>query len=97
MFYDEALHGSWNLYSVKTRKILTYSNTIAAASNVIAVAIGSLVGVVSKNPDLVKRAVNYLDVGGIIVTIKRIITDRKFITDIKKEFIEKEWQKALDC
>lgn len=97
LFYDEAIHGSLDLYSVKTRKILTYSNTIAAASNVIAVAIGSLVGVVSKNPDLVKRAINYLDVGGIIVTIKRIITDKKFITDIKKEFIEKEWQKALDC
>lgn len=82
LFYDEAIHSSWNLYSVKTRKILSYSNLIASTSNVIAT--------------LLTRDVSLLDVGGIIVTIHRLITDRKFITDIKKEFIEKEWQKALD-
>ena len=83
LFYDEAIHGSWNLYSVKTRKILSYSDLIASTSNIIITAL--------------TRNVELLDIGGIIVTIKRIITDRKFITDIKKEFIEKEWQKALDC
>lgn len=89
LFYDESIHGSWSLYSVKTRKILTYSNIIASASNIIAVAIAS---VIMKKP---KEALNYLDVGGIILTIYRLITDGDFITEVKKEFIENEWQNAV--
>lgn len=91
LFYDEALYPSWNVYSVKTRKILSYSNLIASASNIIAVAIAAAIGVSSGNPELVRKSVNYLDLGGIMVTIYRVITDRKFIYEVKKEFLEQEW------
>jgi soluble cytochrome b562 len=81
----------WNLYAVKTRKILSYSNLIASISNIIAVAIGSIIGAASSNPKIVKKSLSYLDIGGCIVTIYRIITDYKFIKEIKQEFLEKEF------
>lgn len=65
------------LYEVKTRKILSYSNAIASGSNILYVALS--------------KDINKLDIGGIIVTIYRLITDYKFIKSIKKEFLEKHW------
>ncbi len=62
-----------NLYRVRTRKILLYSNLIASTSNIIYAAI---------TKDL-KR----LDIGGLIVTLYRIHSDTKFIDKIKYEFI----------
>lgn len=95
LFYDEAVHGSRKLYSVKTRKILSYSNLIASASNVIAVALGVTAGVMTENKEIIKKSLNYLDLGGLIVTIYRLVTDGKFITEIKKEFLENEWYNAV--
>ena len=61
------------LYEVRTRKILSYSNLIASTFNVAVSAI---------TEDFSK-----LDLGGIGVTIYRLITDSKFISEVKKEFI----------
>ena len=79
LFYDGDMEDKMalDLYEVKTRKILSYSNAIASGSNILYCAISQ----------------NYskLDIGGIIVTIYRLITDHKFIKSIKKEFLEKQW------
>lgn len=91
LYYDESEYPSWNVYSVKTRKILDYSNVIASVSNVIVVAIGAAVGVATENPDLTRKSINYLDIGGIIVTIYRLLTDAKFECQVEKEFLEHEW------
>ena len=61
-------------YEVRTRKIILYSNLIASTSNVIASGI-------TKKYDL-------LDVGGILVTITRLITDVRFICKVKDEFVQ---------
>lgn len=61
------------LYEVRTRKIITYSNLVASSSNVAVVAI--------------TKQFNKLDLGGIAVAIYRLITDAKFIRDVKEEFI----------
>ena len=80
-FYDENKCGSRDLYEVKTRKILSYSNLIASGSNI-------LVSAVARDGKL-------LDVGGIIVTIIRLVSDYRFINRIKREFLEKEFYKAV--
>jgi hypothetical protein len=61
------------LYEVRTRKILSYSNLVATSSNIAVVAV---------TKDLKK-----LDVGGMAVTIYRLVTDAKFIKQVKEEFI----------
>lgn len=66
-----------DLYEVKTRKILSYSNAIASGSNILYVALS--------------RDISKLDIGGIIVTIYRLISDGSFIKSIKKEFLENQW------
>lgn len=91
LFYDQSRYSNWNMYSVKTRKILSYSNVIASASNVIAVAVAAGIGAANKDPKLVKKVVNYLDIGGIMVTIYRIVNDHKFIKEVKQEFLEHEF------
>lgn len=80
LFYDESKHHSWKIYEVKTRKILSYSNTIASSSNLIYVAITTGI---SEDTTKLKK----LDIGGLMVTIHRLITDEKFIREVKEEFV----------
>ncbi|WP_318506118.1 hypothetical protein [Bacillus sp. T3] len=86
LFYNPKKHGSRELYEVRTRKILLIANIIASTSNVIYVALSK---------DLKK-----LDLGGILVTIGRIISDLSFIAKIEQEFIvnrfDESFQKELD-
>lgn len=74
LFYDSKSEDK-RLYEVRTRKILMYSNTLSTVINV---------GYTSVTGDL-----NRLDVGGIAVTLWRILNDCKTIHNIKKEFIER--------
>lgn len=73
MFYDCDNEMEKKLFEVRTRKILSYSNLIASSSNLAVVAI-------TGNFQL-------LDVGGIAVAIHRLISDKKFIQQVKEEFI----------
>ena len=78
---DLSSQSALDLYEVKTRKILSYSNAIASSSNVLYVALS--------------QDLSRLDIGGIIVTIYRLISDRKFITSVKREFLENQWYNAV--
>jgi hypothetical protein len=95
LMYDYNGAGNLSYYEVRTRKILSYSNLIASASNLLVIAIMGTVGVVTKNPKTVKKALSYLDIGGLLVTIYRLITDTKFISQIKQEFLEKEFYNVI--
>ena len=88
MCYDEAVHGERKLYEVKTRKILSYSNTIASVSNIIQVAFRQFV---LHDP----KALKSLDIGGFIVTLYRLVSDYNFIKQVKFEFLEKEFYNVV--
>lgn len=96
LMYDEKKDGSRELYEVRTRKILLYSNLIASVSNIIVVGIGVALGSKSGNAENIKKSLKYLDVGGLIVTIGRLFTDVRFITKIKDEFINMELCKDIE-
>ena len=81
LFYDPKTDGKEALYEVRTRKILDYSNVIASGSNIIYCAISK---------DLTK-----LDVGGILVTLIRLIKDYKFIQEVKEEFLREHWNELV--
>lgn len=83
LFYNESVEYSRRVYEVRTRKILSYSNFIASASNLIYVGANVSLG----NESARKR----LDIGGLAVTLYRIATDAKFIRQVKREFIEQEF------
>ena len=91
MLYSESFGLSQSMYEVKTRKILTYSNVIASASNIIAVAVTEAIAIATDNGDLMVKGAKYLDVGGLAVTLYRLINDYKFIKEVKLEFMEKQW------
>ena len=79
LMYDASMSISRELYSVRTRKIIMYSNAIATGSNVLWVGGNILAG----NEGAIKQ----LDIGGLIVTIKRLISDTEYIRQIKEEFV----------
>lgn len=76
LLYDPASDISKHQYEVRTRKILSYSNIIASASNVV-------ISVCTENID-------NLDLGGLAVTLYRIVRDSKFIDDVKRDFLKNE-------
>lgn len=81
LFYSEAKDGSESMYEIRTRKILSYSNALATGSNIIVTAI--------------TKDLNKLDVGGMLVTIHRLISDVKFINEIKRDFLQNEIYKMI--
>lgn len=83
LFYDESVDFNRSVYEVRTRKILSYSNFIANASNLIYVGANVSIG----NED----ALRSLDIGGLLVTVYRIAADANFIRKVKREFIEQEF------
>jgi hypothetical protein len=87
LFYDKTEHKSRKLYEVKTRKILSYSNLIASASNVIKVAVSCSLGDIS--------ALKQLDVGGILVTLYNLISYPPFIGEVKREFIMESFNEMI--
>lgn len=81
LFYDGSTEMDRKLYEVRTRKIILYSNLVASSSNLAVVAI--------------KQDFSKLDLGGLAVTIYRLITDVKFIYRVKEEFIFGSFYKMI--
>ena len=88
LYYDPKKYANRDLYEVKTRKILMYSNLIASTSNLIYVGVRSYYGD--------ERAIKSLDIGGIMVTIYRLINDTEFIQKVKEEFVFGGFYKMIE-
>lgn len=83
--YDESMDkDNRSLYTVKTKKVIMYSNTIATCSNILVTALQVYSGDVA-------GAVENFDVGGLVITLYRLINDGKFIKEIKQEFLANEF------
>ena len=95
MTFDTENDGNHNLYEVRTRKIITYSNVIASTSNVLAVGIAAGIGTATDNEELVRISLRNLDIGGPLVTVYRLINDTRFIQDLKQEFILGNFDKMI--
>ena len=84
LFYDKNIDGDLELYKVRTKKILDYSGVIASTSNVIK---SSIMYITSGEHNL--------DVGGIIYTIYKLIKDKEYIREVKREFIIRNFEKLI--
>lgn len=93
--YNQETDGNKDLFQVRTHKVVTYSNVIASASNVIAVAVGSAIGAATNNPDLIQKSVRKADIGGLVVTLTRLLNDKKFIAKVKQEFILNNFDRLI--
>lgn len=95
MTHEEHVLNMFELSKVKTRKILMWSNIIASASNIIAVSCIEVVAASTDNAVLAEKGLRYVDIGGYMITLHRLISDTQFIRQVKSEFLEKEWQNAV--
>lgn len=66
-----------SLLEVRSRKIITYSNLISSGINL---------GYVGLTRDF-----NRLDIGGFMVTLYKLIVNKKFQNEVKRDFLEKEF------
>ena len=87
-FYNPNKDDSQQLYDVRTRKIILYSNMIATASDVVQTAVRANTGD--------DNSIKNFDWGGFLVTVYRLISDTEFIAKVKDEFIYKEWDRIID-
>ena len=89
--HDEKTDGDIKLYQVRTRKILLTANCVSSSSNVL---FSAGVAIATKNP---LEGAKRLDMGGFIETIHRLVSDTKFIAEIKREYIqEKLYERIYD-
>ena len=87
-FYNPKKDFDKELYNVRTRKIILYSNMIATSSDIIQTSCRAYAGD--------KNAIKNFDLGGFLVTVYRLITDTTYIMKIKEEFIFNEWDKIIE-
>lgn len=87
LMYNSELELSREIYNVRTRKIILYSNMIATGSNMLWVGANVLGG----NTLSLKQ----LDIGGLLVILKRLKTDKEYIYQIKREFVLGEFDKKI--
>jgi hypothetical protein len=49
------------------------------------------IAIATENADLAKKGFKYFDVGGLAVTLYRLVNDYNFIKEVKLEFMENQW------
>lgn len=79
LMYDSSSLISREVYNVRTKKIIMYSNLIATGSNILWTTGNMMIG----NESAIKQ----FDLGGLIVTIKRLMTDTEYMQKVKEEFV----------
>lgn len=87
LLYDEQKYSSRELYNIRTKKIILYSNLIASSSNVIWVGANMYSGN--------EKAIKDLDIGGLLVTLHHLIYDTRYIQKIKEEFVLKRFKDMI--
>ena len=86
-FYNPNVDFNKELYNVRTRKIILYSDLIATSSDVIQTAFRAYSGDAN--------AIQNFDLGGFLVTLYRLVTDIPFIMKVREEFIFNEWDRIV--
>lgn len=77
--YNEKIDGAKELYEVRTKKILLYSNEIATTCSILNVAVRACMGDIS--------AYRHFDFGGATNTLFHVLNDPIKIAEIKSEFL----------
>ena len=88
--YDENKDDTIEIYGVRTKKVIATSNVIAESLNIGTIAAGSIVGALTENTQLIKRAISHFDIGGIITAIHQVASSKKLQEEIRREFLEQE-------
>lgn len=86
--FHEIIFGNESLNEVRTRKILLISNTVASCANVVYAGIATGVSAYTGNTAGIYDALSKLDVGGILVTLRHLLSDGRVILKIKNDFIQ---------
>ncbi len=79
LMYDKDSGVDMDVYNVRTRKIIDYSNIIASGSNALWVAGNMWAGN--------EMSIRQLDIGGLLIMLSHLMTDVEYIQQIKEEYV----------
>ena len=88
MMYDELKDGNYDLYNVRTQKILKISNIIAESLNIVYVGSSIVIGKETGNPELIKEGMKRIDLGGYIVAVHQIVKSSSVQEKKRREYLE---------
>ena len=80
--------GNYDLYNVRTQKILKISNIIAESLNIVYVGSSIVIGKETGNPELIKEGMKRIDLGGYIVAVHQIVKSSSVQEKIRREYLE---------
>ena len=86
--FHDIIFGNESLNEVRTRKILLISNAVASSANIIYTGVTAGVSAYAGDAAGAYEALSKLDVGGILVTVKHLLSDGRVIAKIKNDFIQ---------
>lgn len=86
--FHDIIFGNESINEVRTRKILLISNTVASSANIIYTGIVAGVSAYAGDAASAYAALSKLDVGGILITLKHLLSDGRVIAKIKDDFIQ---------
>ena len=88
ILYDEEKDGNYDLYSIRTRKILKVSNVIAESLNIAYVGANVGIGIYTKNGALIKEGLERIDLGGYVVAVHQIVKSSSIQEKIRREYLK---------
>lgn len=95
LMYDDLKDESFELYCVRTSKIIRTSSIISESINLAYVGGNVAGGIFVENPDLVKKGIENLDIGGYLECVHQIVANKKIQERIRREFLEKQLESKL--
>ena len=95
LMYDELKDKSYELYNVRTGKIIQTSSIIAESFNLAYVGVNIAGGIYLENPEFVEKGIENLDIGGYLECVHQIVFNRKLQEEIRRRFLEEQLEKKL--
>ena len=95
IWYDSEIDGDKSLYDVRTLKIIDTSSLIAEGINIATVVGTTVAGAYSENPELIRKGVSKIDIGGIISSIGVNIASKNIRYNIMLEYVNAKIDEKL--
>ena len=95
LMFEEEKDIDFQLYSVRTAKILSVSSIIAEALNITYVGANVVIGINTVEPDMIKEGLTKMDIGGYIEAVHRIVSSASLQEKIRREYLQNKLYERL--
>lgn len=95
LMFEEDKDIDFQLYSVRTAKILSVSSIIAESLNIAYVGSHVAIGIKTVNTGMIKQGLTKIDIGGYIEAIHRIVSSASLQEKMRREYLQNKLYERL--